>query len=219
MRGHAGGARSFIGTRRGAPRGVAGAGEERKVIAGRGAEQRFTENRATPGVRGAEGRPPGSFRAGTAAGANRGFATNRSNQSFAFGGTGRGDRRAPTDISGGWDRGHNHRWGHNWYHWNGNDWVIWGAYPGWGYGDYGSGAPYGYGYETGTPNGYPYGGEAGSLTAEVQAALDQRGFNAGPADGVFGSQTGNAIAAFQQSNGMAPSGQIDPPLLHALGLQ
>ncbi|MGE3625809.1 MAG: peptidoglycan-binding protein [Hyphomicrobiales bacterium] len=54
---------------------------------------------------------------------------------------------------------------------------------------------------------------------DVQNALNQRGFNAGPADGQPGARTQGAIRDFQSQAGMQPSGEIDLPLLIALFTQ
>ncbi|MBX5437225.1 MAG: peptidoglycan-binding protein [Alicyclobacillaceae bacterium] len=49
-------------------------------------------------------------------------------------------------------------------------------------------------------------GARGSAVAELQKALNERGFAAGPVDGIFGPQTAAAVAAFQRAHGLAPSG-------------
>jgi peptidoglycan hydrolase-like protein with peptidoglycan-binding domain len=58
-----------------------------------------------------------------------------------------------------------------------------------------------------------------SSARDVQQALNDRGFNAGPADGRPGRKTTNAIRAYQQQNGLATSGGIDLPLLFSLFTQ
>ncbi len=60
------------------------------------------------------------------------------------------------------------------------------------------------------------GAPTGSSVRDVQAALAQRGFNPGPADGQAGRKTVNAIREFQGRNGLQASGKIDLPLLIAL---
>lgn len=52
--------------------------------------------------------------------------------------------------------------------------------------------------------------------AQIQTRLNQLGFNAGEPDGKFGSQSIDAIKAFQRSRGMAPDGYATPALLAAL---
>jgi hypothetical protein len=157
--------------------------------------------------------------AGTAARTNR----VRGNNSIAFGGhnfAGANTGRVPGDVSRGWDHGHSHNWGNHRWGWRGNDWVILdgGYYDGYGYDSYDY--PYGYGY---VDPGYaqpqysdaaPAAGD--NLAADVQQALDQNGYDAGPADGDVGPQTRNAIAAFQQDHGLNPTGRINTPLLRAL---
>lgn len=51
----------------------------------------------------------------------------------------------------------------------------------------------------------------------VQARLAELGYDPGPADGMMGSQTGNAILAFQHDMGMEETGEITVTLMHALG--
>ena len=53
--------------------------------------------------------------------------------------------------------------------------------------------------------------------ATIQQRLNQRGFDAGAADGLAGPRTRAAIAAFQRSAGMSADGQPSLPLLRALG--
>jgi peptidoglycan hydrolase-like protein with peptidoglycan-binding domain len=52
---------------------------------------------------------------------------------------------------------------------------------------------------------------------KVQVILRQRGFPAGPFDGVAGPLTKTAVRAFQVKYGMKTSGEIDNQLLLALG--
>ena len=55
---------------------------------------------------------------------------------------------------------------------------------------------------------------------DIQAALNDRGFNAGPADGIPGRRTQAAIIAYQNANGLEPTAAIDAALLRSLlGLQ
>lgn len=48
-----------------------------------------------------------------------------------------------------------------------------------------------------------------SELAGVQMRLNNLGFEAGPADGIWRSDTANAIALFQEENDMAPTGKLD----------
>src|SRR5690606_25117263 len=50
----------------------------------------------------------------------------------------------------------------------------------------------------------------------VQAALNARGFDAGPADGALGPRTRAAIRAYQIETGLPTSGAIDDALLASL---
>ena len=54
--------------------------------------------------------------------------------------------------------------------------------------------------------------------ARVQEALEAQGFDAGPADGIAGRRTRDAIAAFQVERGMSVTGALDARLLEALDL-
>jgi hypothetical protein len=53
---------------------------------------------------------------------------------------------------------------------------------------------------------------------EVQIALNRRGFYYGIIDGLCGPQTRSAIASYQSSRSLHPTGQIDYALLRTLGL-
>jgi hypothetical protein len=152
----------------------------------------------------------------------------RGNNSIAFGGRNLAQTRsarAPSDVTRGWDHGHSHDWNHHRWGWRGNDWVILDGGYGYGYPYYG----YGNGYDYGYASDYPYGGgyvesapgyggaaNGDSLAAQVQDALNQNGYDAGPADGDVGPQTRDAIAAFQQDHGLAATGRINSALLGAL---
>lgn len=65
--------------------------------------------------------------------------------------------------------------------------------------------------------------ETAALTREqlraIQAGLNARGLDAGPADGILGPATRNAIAVFQSRNGLAADGFPTPALLERLGVQ
>lgn len=58
-----------------------------------------------------------------------------------------------------------------------------------------------------------------TLVRTIQAALNSRGFDAGPADGALGPRTRDAIRAFQTTIGAAATGEIDPMVLSALGVR
>jgi peptidoglycan hydrolase-like protein with peptidoglycan-binding domain len=52
---------------------------------------------------------------------------------------------------------------------------------------------------------------------QVQAALEAKGFDPGPIDGIAGPRTKAAIRKFQDRFGMKASGEIDNQTLFALG--
>lgn len=52
----------------------------------------------------------------------------------------------------------------------------------------------------------------------VQEKLNEAGFDCGTADGIAGSRTAEAIAAWQNENQLTPSGEIDDALLASMGL-
>ncbi len=54
---------------------------------------------------------------------------------------------------------------------------------------------------------------------ELQALLNGRGFDAGPADGMLGSKTRAAVRAYQQSAGIPPDGYATKPLIERLRAQ
>ena len=60
-----------------------------------------------------------------------------------------------------------------------------------------------------------------TLTAEgirtVQQALQKKGFDPGPIDGIVGPQTEQAVRKFQDAYGINNSGHIDNQTLYALG--
>ncbi|WP_339614499.1 peptidoglycan-binding protein, partial [uncultured Parvibaculum sp.] len=56
-------------------------------------------------------------------------------------------------------------------------------------------------------------GPADPDIAQAQSLLNKLGYDAGPADGMMGPRTKDAITAFQRANGLAPSGKVTPELL------
>jgi peptidoglycan hydrolase-like protein with peptidoglycan-binding domain len=52
---------------------------------------------------------------------------------------------------------------------------------------------------------------------KVQDALNKKGFDSGPVDGVVGPKTREAVRRFQDSYGIKASGQIDNQTLYGLG--
>jgi hypothetical protein len=94
-----------------------------------------------------------------------------------------------------------------WWYWNSGYW-----YPAWGYDPYGW-----YSYDgpiyTGYANVRP-----DRVLVNVQVALRDQGYYAGPVDGDMGPQTRAALAAFQSDNGLAVTSAVDQPTLQTLGL-
>jgi hypothetical protein len=94
-----------------------------------------------------------------------------------------------------------------WWYWNTGYW-----YPAWGYDPYGwyrYDGPIYTGYATVTPD---------QVMVNVQVALRDSGYYAGPIDGVIGTQSRAALAAFQADNGLAVTSAVDRPTLQTLGL-
>lgn len=58
--------------------------------------------------------------------------------------------------------------------------------------------------------------EGTDLVRQVQALLGERGFNAGPADGVIGARTRDAVREYQRAAGLPVTGTIDSGLLASL---
>jgi Putative peptidoglycan binding domain/Protein of unknown function (DUF1236) len=56
-----------------------------------------------------------------------------------------------------------------------------------------------------------------STIREVQMKLNQKGFDVGPADGIMGPRTKDALAQFQRQEGLQVSGDIDNATADALG--
>jgi len=54
---------------------------------------------------------------------------------------------------------------------------------------------------------------------QIQQALKDKGFDAGPIDGQLGPQTEQALRSFQQAQGFQATGQIDQKTMAALGVQ
>ena len=109
----------------------------------------------------------------------------------------------------GWWRSHYNRIvfvNNGWYYWNAGYW-----FPAWGY------APSAY-YAYDGPI-YGYNGLAPDrVIVDVQSQLQRDGYYDGPVDGVLGSMTREAIAAFQADNGLAMTSVIDQPTLATLGI-
>lgn len=53
-------------------------------------------------------------------------------------------------------------------------------------------------------------GSRGSSVTKLQTALNNKGYSAGTADGVYGSKTYKAVVAFQKASGLTPDGIAGP---------
>ena len=52
----------------------------------------------------------------------------------------------------------------------------------------------------------------------VQQALNDKGYDAGPIDGQWGPNTEEAVRRFQQASGLPPTGELEGSTLSALGV-
>ena len=57
-----------------------------------------------------------------------------------------------------------------------------------------------------------------AVIKEVQQKLSAAGHDAGPADGILGARTQQALKDFQQAKGIEATGQLDQRTLSALGV-
>jgi hypothetical protein len=109
-----------------------------------------------------------------------------------------------------------------WYPWYPPYYGYYPPYYGYNPPDYGYYPPY-YGYSYDSP--YSGGGQDfdyqywTNLAVSVQSELARRGYYHGSTDGVIGSESSEAIRAFQAAQGLPVTGQIDPKLLKALGIR
>lgn len=59
-------------------------------------------------------------------------------------------------------------------------------------------------------------GSRGADVADVQTRLKELGYNPGPADGIFGRMTEEAVIRFQRDHGLTPDGVVGPITYNAL---
>ena len=95
-----------------------------------------------------------------------------------------------------------------WYFWNAGYW-----YPAWGYDNAYSYYPYDGPIYSG-PSARPF----DQVVADVQAALQEQGYYRGEVDGLLGPLTRQALAEYQQANGLYVTETIDRPTLSSIGL-
>lgn len=62
-------------------------------------------------------------------------------------------------------------------------------------------------------------GPDAALIEEVQRKLRERGFDAGPVDGAYGTKTQAALAQFQLAQSLPATGMLDDDTLRELGVQ
>ena len=53
-------------------------------------------------------------------------------------------------------------------------------------------------------------GSTGDEVKRIQQILQGQGYNVGPLDGIYGSQTQTAVSAFQRVKGLIPDGIVGP---------
>lgn len=61
-------------------------------------------------------------------------------------------------------------------------------------------------------------GSTGSQVSEIQSRLKNWGYYNGAVDGIFGTQTRDAVIKFQKKNGLTPDGIVGSKTLAALGI-
>lgn len=61
-------------------------------------------------------------------------------------------------------------------------------------------------------------GSSGAAVTEIQRRLKSWGYYSGSVDGIFGSQTEQAVKYFQRTNGLTADGQVGNQTLAALGM-
>ena len=61
--------------------------------------------------------------------------------------------------------------------------------------------------------------QSSGAVREAQQALQQKGYDVGPIDGVMGPKTSAALREFQQAQGLKASGRLDQQTLAALDVQ
>lgn len=57
-----------------------------------------------------------------------------------------------------------------------------------------------------------------AIIRRAQSMLNRQGYDAGPEDGIPGPATGDALAGFQEDEGLRVTGRLDAPTMDALGV-
>ncbi|HVO89354.1 MAG TPA: peptidoglycan-binding domain-containing protein [Casimicrobiaceae bacterium] len=75
-------------------------------------------------------------------------------------------------------------------------------------------------YEAGAPSGSAPAQPVASspVVRSAQQSLNDKGYNVGSVDGVWGPDTASAVARFQESRGLPQTGRLDDSTLSALGV-
>ncbi len=61
-------------------------------------------------------------------------------------------------------------------------------------------------------------GSRGDAVKQLQNVLNEKGYNVGTPDGIYGEKTRQAVIAFQRVSGLTPDGIAGPKTLSALGI-
>jgi hypothetical protein len=137
-------------------------------------------------------------------------------------------QRQPGTFHRDWDRRRAHFFNNHWWAFNGYDWIgldagffPWDYYPYYTYDYY----PYDYFVDDSTDVPAAYQGTTQAPPAPdptvtaAQTALRQLGYYNGPADGLFGPATRDAVARYQTKKNLSVTGSLTSDTLQALGLQ
>jgi hypothetical protein len=117
-----------------------------------------------------------------------------------YGRSGNGNARYAFASHNGWSHNRDYDWDGHHYRWFNNAWFIVDPFP----------------YEASYYPNSGYGPNSDSAAVQVQQDLAHDGYYRGPIDGVVGPGTRAAIAAYQQDNGLPPTGNIDGSLMSSL---
>jgi len=93
-----------------------------------------------------------------------------------------------------------------------------GAYAGYGTTGYSSSSTTASAAPVSTAPASTASGHNTSTVRAAQQALNDRGYDAGPADGQWGATTQDAVKRFQRASGLPETGELGPSTLSALGV-